>query len=181
MSINGSARGGHLGSSIECRSVPARINRFDDRLGLEDGPTAFAAARQRVRLRSGATVPAVATAKIVRGRQYRSSSLASHRQILPTSRAMPGAAALGCASFGARYTVAGETCRILWTADSGVWDDFERPVGDYSSVRICGGQTSGRVFVRHVEQPLAAPDPNNTHVLRFTTVDDAKRGAYQLA
>ncbi|MES9830135.1 MAG: hypothetical protein ABW201_17895 [Candidatus Thiodiazotropha sp.] len=78
MNVNGTARGGSLGSLSECRLAPARMNRSYDRLGLEDGSTAFAAARSRIRVRSGATVPAVATVKIVRGQQYRWSSLAFH-------------------------------------------------------------------------------------------------------
>ena len=52
---------------------------------------------------------------------------------------------------------------------------------DYYSVIICGGATSARVFVRHVEQALAAPDSNDTHVLRVTPIDDAKRRPDQLA
>ncbi|MCG7890131.1 MAG: hypothetical protein JAZ17_27680 [Candidatus Thiodiazotropha endolucinida] len=83
MNVNGTTKGGRLGSTSECRLVPARMNRSRDRLGFEEGPTAFAAAHRRVRVRSVATVPAVATVKIVRGRQYRPSSLASHCEILP--------------------------------------------------------------------------------------------------
>ncbi len=76
MSVNGTTRGGRLGSTSQYRLVPARKNRSRGRLGLENEPTAFAAAHRRVRVRSVATVPAVATVKIDRGRQYRPSSLA---------------------------------------------------------------------------------------------------------
>jgi len=38
---------------------------------------------------------------------------------------------------------------------------------------------SGRVLVRQFEQPLAAPDSDDTHVLRVTAVDDAKRWSDQ--
>jgi hypothetical protein len=61
---------------------------------LKFGSTAFAAARSRIRERSIATVPAVATVKIVRWWQYCCSSLARHWEILPASRAIPVTAAL---------------------------------------------------------------------------------------
>ena len=51
---------------------------FDGRLGLEERSTACADTHFRIWLRSLATVPAVATDEIVRGRQYRPSSLARH-------------------------------------------------------------------------------------------------------
>ena len=94
MNIDGTARGGRLGSTSQCRLVPARKNRSLGRLGFENEPTAFAVARQRVRVRSVATVPAVATDKIVRGRQYLPSSLALHWIILPKTRTVSGNAAL---------------------------------------------------------------------------------------
>jgi len=65
MSIDGTTRGGRLGSTSQYRPVPARINRSRGRLGLENEPTAFAAAHRRVRVRSVATVSAVATAKSI--------------------------------------------------------------------------------------------------------------------
>jgi len=40
MNLNGTAKGGHLGSWIEGRPTPAGMNRFGDRFGLEDGSTA---------------------------------------------------------------------------------------------------------------------------------------------
>lgn len=94
MSIDGATRGGRLGSTSQYRLVPARKNRSRGRLGLENEPTAFAAAHRRVRVRSVATVSAVATVKIDRGRQYRPSSLALHWVILPTTRTVSGNAAL---------------------------------------------------------------------------------------
>ena len=94
MSIDGATRGGRLGSTSQYRLVPARKNRSRGRLGLENEPTAFAAAHRRVRARSVATVSAVATVKIDRGRQYQPSSLALHWVILPKTRAVSGKAAL---------------------------------------------------------------------------------------
>ena len=51
---------------------------LNDGLGLEERSTACADSHFRIWLRSFATVPAVATDEIVRGRQYRPSSLARH-------------------------------------------------------------------------------------------------------
>lgn len=46
-------------------------------------------------------------------------------------------------------------------------------------MRECVGD-SGLVYVRHVEQALTTPDSNDTHVLRVTPVNDAKRWPDQL-
>jgi len=73
MNVDGSTRGGRLGSTSQCRPVPARKNRSRGRLGFENEPTAFAAAHRRVRVRSVATVSAVATAKSVGSRGSRAA------------------------------------------------------------------------------------------------------------
>ena len=70
------------------------MNRSRGRLGLENEPTAFAAAHRRVRARSVATVSAVATVKIDRGRQCNNTSSDCHREIRSQTRAVNGIAAL---------------------------------------------------------------------------------------
>ena len=62
--------------------------------GLKMDPRREAAARQRVRVRSIATVHAVATVKIDRGRQYTNTSSRRNRKIQSQTRAVNGIAAL---------------------------------------------------------------------------------------
>lgn len=73
MSIDGATRGGRLGSTSQYRLVPARKNRSRGRLGLENEPTAYAAAHRRVRVRSVATVSAVATVESIRSWRSRAA------------------------------------------------------------------------------------------------------------
>ena len=94
MNVDSTAGGGRLCSQRDCRRVPARMSRSWDRFGLEDGPTARAAAFQRVRIRSIATVHAVATVKIDRGRQYKNTKSCRNLEIQSQTRVVNGIAAL---------------------------------------------------------------------------------------
>jgi hypothetical protein len=98
MNVDDTTPGGRLGSSRECRLTPGFKSRPCGLCWLEDGSTAEAVARQMIRMRSSATVPAVATVESDgssnRGRQYRNPSRTRHGEIQSQTRSVSGTAAL---------------------------------------------------------------------------------------
>ena len=95
MNVNGTARGGRLGSSSECRRVPARMNRSCDRFGLEDGPTAVKP--QRVKGSGCAQLPLYTQwprLKSIEGGSIGTRNPAVIAKIRSQTRAVSGIAAL---------------------------------------------------------------------------------------
>lgn len=86
--------GGHLCSSSNCRRVPARMNRSWNRSVGKMDPRLTAVTRQRIRMRSIATVHAVATVEIDRGRQYKNTKSRRNLEIQSQSHSVNGITAL---------------------------------------------------------------------------------------
>ncbi len=98
MNVNGTARGGRLCSSSNCRRVPARMSRSPNRIrSVRFGRWIHGLQPLRVTGPECAQSPlvhAVATVEIDRGRQCNNASSDCHRKIRSQSRAVNGIAAL---------------------------------------------------------------------------------------
>ncbi len=98
MNVNGTARGGRLCSSSNCRRVPARMNQSPNRIrSVRFGRWTHGLQPLRVTGSECAQLPlvhAVATVKIDRGRQYKNTKSCRNLEIQSQARAVNGIAAL---------------------------------------------------------------------------------------
>jgi len=98
MNVNGTARGGRLCSSSNCRRVPARMSRSPNRIrSVRFGRWTHGLQPLRVTGSECAQLPlvhAVATVKIDRGRQYKNTKSRRNLEIQSQARAVNGIAAL---------------------------------------------------------------------------------------
>jgi hypothetical protein len=98
MNINGTARGGRLCSSVNCRRVPARMSRSHHQMSsVRFGRWIHGLPPLRVTGSEYAQLPlvhAVATVKIDRGPQCKNTKPGCNRKIQSQTRAVNGIAAL---------------------------------------------------------------------------------------